>query len=106
MRQHDIFVNEQVSSLISSWVITTPTYSKCHLGRNTHGFYRARPKSKGYDALLVVIDRLSKYGSARCFAEIFTKEVVRLHLHEIPTSIVSDRELTFLSNFWQESFKL
>ncbi|RZB98082.1 Transposon Ty3-G Gag-Pol polyprotein isoform B [Glycine soja] len=71
------------------------------------------PKSKGYDALLVVIDRLSKYGhfilikhpySARSIAEVFTKEVVRLH--GIPISIVSDRDPTFLSNFWQELFKL
>lgn len=71
------------------------------------------PKSKGYDALLVVIDRLSKYGhfilikhpySARSIAEVFTREVVRLH--GIPISIVSDRDPTFLSNFWEELFKL
>ena len=71
------------------------------------------PKSGGKDAILVVVDGLSKYGhfvalkhpySARSIAEVFVKEIVRLH--GIPTSIVSDRDPTFLSLFWKELFKL
>ena len=37
-------------------------------------------------------------------AELFAKRVVRLH--GIPTSIVSDRDPTFMSHFWKELFQL
>jgi len=68
-------------------------------------FIVSLPKSKGYDAISVVIDKLSKYGhfipvkhpySARSIAEIFVKEV---KLHGVPASAVSDRDPTFLSLF-------
>lgn len=70
-------------------------------------------KSKGFDTILVVEDRLSKYGhfllllkrpySTRSVADVFTREIVRLH--GIPASIVSDRDPVFMSNFWQELFR-
>jgi len=68
------------------------------------------PKSNGYDSVLVVVDRLSKYGpikhpySAKSITEVFAKEIVRLH--GIPASIVSDRDPTFLSLFWKELFRV
>ena len=55
----------------------------------------------------------SKYGHfipfkhpylARSVAQVFVKEVVRLH--GILASIVSDRDSTLLSLFWKELFKL
>ena len=76
-------------------------------------FITGLPKSKGYEAIFVVVDRLSKYChfiplkhpyTARSLAEVFSKEIVRLH--GIPVSIVSDRDPVFMSSFWRELFKM
>lgn len=57
-------------------------------------FITGLAKSRGYDSIMVVADRRSKYGhfllikhpySARTVAVIFVKEIVRLHV--VPTSI-------------------
>ncbi|KAI4338096.1 hypothetical protein L6164_016448 [Bauhinia variegata] len=62
---------------------------------------------------LVIVDRLTKYGHfiilrhpfiVQTVAALFAKEIVRLH--EIPSSIVSDRDPTFVSKFWSEFFKI
>lgn len=76
-------------------------------------FITGLPKSKGYEAVLVVVDRLSKYShfillkhpyTTKSIAEVFMKEVVRLH--GIPSSLASDRDPIFVSHFWLELFKL
>ncbi|XP_052189965.1 uncharacterized protein LOC127799781 [Diospyros lotus] len=60
------------------------------------------------DAIWVVVDRLTKLAyflpirstiGAEQLAQLFIQEIV--HLHEVPVSIVSDRDSRFMSNFWK-----
>jgi hypothetical protein len=76
-------------------------------------FITSLPKWGNKSVIMVVVDHLSKYAHfcalqlpfiASMVAQIFMDQVFKLHgmLH----SIVSDRDPTFTSNFWQELFKL
>jgi hypothetical protein len=76
-------------------------------------FITGLPKSGNKSVIMVVVDRLSKYAhfcalphpfTASTVAQIFMDQVFKLH--GMPHSIVSDRDPTFTSNFWQELFKL
>ena len=76
-------------------------------------FISGLPRSKGADTILDVVDRLSKYAhfcslahpyTAKQVAEVFVKEIIRLH--GVPKTIVSDRDPLFMSLFWREIFKL
>jgi hypothetical protein len=71
-------------------------------------FITRLPKVQGKDCIYVVVDRLTKY--AHFFAilfeykapqveELFFREVFRLH--GLPRVIVSDKDIKFLSAFWQ-----
>ena len=76
-------------------------------------FIERLPRSEAWDTILVVVDRLSKYGhfitvkhpfTTASIAGIFVKEVVKLH--KVPNSIISDRDKIFVSHFWEELFRL
>lgn len=75
-------------------------------------FIEGLPKSKGYSVIMVVVDRLSKYGHFIPISHQYTTTkiaIIFLHnifkLHGMPTSIVTDRDPTFTSSFWRELFK-
>ena len=71
------------------------------------------PKSLGKDCIYVVVDILTKFAhlfsvtssfSAAQVADLFYKGIFRLH--GLPKSIVSDKDGRFMSDFWQEIFRL
>ena len=71
-------------------------------------FVTGLPECEGHDAIWVVVDRLSKMRhfvpckttiNARGLAEMFLKEVVRLH--GLPRTIISDRGQQFAAVFWK-----
>ena len=71
------------------------------------------PMSQGYDAILVVIDRLTKIShfipcykdmNTRQFAKSFINEIFRLH--GLPNDIIPDRGAIFTSDLWKETTKL
>ena len=71
------------------------------------------PPSNYHDAILVVVDRLTKQAifiattksmSAADVATLFLQHVVRLH--GVPESMVSDRDPIFTCHFWRRLLEL
>ena len=70
------------------------------------------PLSEGEDAILIVIDRLTKMAhlipctkdmDAKQFQEMFLREIFRLH--GLPRDIITHRGLIFTSDVWKETTK-
>ena len=69
--------------------------------------------NKGYNSIMVVVDRLTKMThfvpttkdvTTEGVAHLFKREIFRLH--GVPDDIVSDRDPKFVSNFWKEFTQL
>ncbi|KAL2891726.1 Retrotransposable element Tf2 155 kDa protein type 1 [Ceratocystis lukuohia] len=66
------------------------------------------PKSNGYDAILVIVDRLTKMRHlVPCHGNCNAEDTARLYLknvwklHGLPSTIVSDRGPQFIAEFWR-----
>jgi len=71
------------------------------------------PKSKSFDSVFVVVDRLTKMAHfVPCNKTITGKAMARLFLenvykyHGLPNDIIFDRGTQFTSKFWQSLFKI
>ena len=76
-------------------------------------FITSIPKVSGnFDSIFVVVDKLTKVAyliatqtvaSASNIAQLFVREIVRLH--EVATQIISDRDAKLTSKFWRAMFQ-
>lgn len=76
-------------------------------------FITGLPRSQGKTVLFVIVDRFSKHAHfiplAHPYTAVAGARVFFAHnfkLHGLPETIVSDRDATFTSSFWQELFRL
>lgn len=76
-------------------------------------FVEGLPPSDRYNAILVVIDKFSKYGhfipihhpcTTLQVAKLFLDNVYKLH--GLPKAIISNRDPVFTSTLWKELFRL
>jgi transposase InsO family protein len=78
----------------------------------TMDFIDGLPMSEGYNTILVVVDRFTKFAhflplrhpyTAQTVARVFIDSIVKLH--GMPRAIVSDRDKIFTSSFWKQLFQ-
>jgi len=73
----------------------------------TMDFFIGLLRSKGFKAILVVVDSLTKYNHfvpLMYTARMIVKEIVRLH--DIPNLVVSDRYPLFMKSCWRSFSKM
>ncbi|XP_071929039.1 uncharacterized protein [Coffea arabica] len=90
--------------------IPVPKQTWSHISMD---FIEKLPRSQGYDTILVVIDKLTKFGhfimlthpfTAKNVAQVFLDNIYKIH--GLPESIIIDRDRVFTSGFWKELFRM
>jgi hypothetical protein len=76
-------------------------------------FIEGLPLSHKFSVILVIVDRLTKYGHFLPLAHPYTTATVAqaflaniLKLHGMPSTIILDRDPVFTSSLWRELFRL
>ncbi|TYK15933.1 reverse transcriptase [Cucumis melo var. makuwa] len=104
--QQDKVEKVKVAGLLDPLSVPTRPWESVSMDFITH-----LPKVGDFEAILVIIDRFSKYAtfipttkqcSVEMTAQLFFKHVVKLW--GVPTSIVRDRDGRFIGSFWTELF--
>jgi hypothetical protein len=79
----------------------------------TMDFVEGLPRSSGYNCILVVVDKLSRYAHfiplSHPFTALQVAQAYMLHvykLHGLPATIISNRDKVFTSNLWCDLFRL
>lgn len=92
---------------------TAPTNPYTMWKHVTMDYIKGLPRSEGYDTILVIVNRLTKYANFNLLRHPFTtlklvdkfiKVVARLH--GFPISIVFNQDKVFMSIFLHELFRL
>lgn len=74
-------------------------------------FIKGLPRARDFYSIMVVVDRLSKFGhfihlkhpfTAKQVAEVFTETIVSKH--GTPRSLITNRDKIFLSHSWKALF--
>nr|GEW64165.1 hypothetical protein [Tanacetum cinerariifolium] len=92
-----------------SVLLQQPDIPKWKWDKITMDLITKLPRSKsGHDAICVIVDRLTKSAHFLAIHDDFsTERLTRFNIdvivarHEVPVSIISDRDVRFTSHFWQ-----
>ncbi len=96
----------------ASGFVATFTNSQRAVGKCVHGFHGELAPSRGFDAIMVLVDRFNKMAHfIPTKDEATAQEIGRLFFthvfkhHGLPKDIVSDRNPKFISKFWRALWK-
>lgn len=76
-------------------------------------FIEGLPKSNGKEIIFVVVDRFNKHSHFMVFSHSYYATTIYItfmdyiyKLHGLPITIISDKDIGFLSHFWKISLPI